>query len=93
MVALRRQQNLTEGPILSTLIAFALPTLGATALQSLNSSINAIWVGHILGDEALAATARRPHPLSNGRRENRRWLTGRQRRASTSRSSAQGSPA
>jgi putative MATE family efflux protein len=50
-------RNLTEGPIGSTLIAFALPTLGSNILQSLNGSINAVWVGRFLGENALAATS------------------------------------
>lgn len=51
------QRNLTAGPIPSTLLAFALPTLGSNVLQSLNGSINAIWVGRFLGENALAATS------------------------------------
>ncbi|TFI59363.1 MATE family efflux transporter [Sphingomonas parva] len=51
------QRDLTSGPIASTLIAFALPTLGSSVLQSLNGSINAIWVGRFLGVDALAATS------------------------------------
>nr|WP_233150714.1 MATE family efflux transporter [Sphingomonas sp. BT553] len=39
------------------MIAFALPTLGSNILQSLNGSINAIWVGRFLGEDALAATS------------------------------------
>lgn len=49
--------DLTNGPITRTLIAFALPTLGANILQSLNGSVNAIWIGRILGESALAATS------------------------------------
>lgn len=49
--------DLTTGPIARTLLVFALPTLGGNVLQSLNGSINAIWVGNILGEAALAATA------------------------------------
>lgn len=49
--------NLTEGPLTRTLLVFALPQLVGNVLQSLNGSINAIWVGQLLGDEALAATA------------------------------------
>ncbi len=51
------RQDLTTGPINRTLLAFALPTLGANIFQSLNGSVNAIWVGNILGPEALAATS------------------------------------
>jgi putative MATE family efflux protein len=49
--------DLTKGPIARTLLAFALPTLGANVLQSLNGSINTIWIGRFLGESALAATS------------------------------------
>ena len=49
-------RDLTQGPIAKTLLAFALPTLGSNILQSLNGSINSIWVGRFLGEGALAAT-------------------------------------
>ena len=49
--------DLIEGPIGPALLMFALPTLGSNILQSLNGSINAIWVGRVLGEKALAATA------------------------------------
>ena len=48
--------DLTQGPITRTLLLFALPTLGSNVLQSLNGSINSIWVGRFLGESALAAT-------------------------------------
>ncbi len=51
------RHNLTEGPIARTLFAFALPILGGNVLQSLNGSINAVWVGRFLGEQALTATA------------------------------------
>jgi len=50
-------KDLTQGPIASTLMLFAMPTLASNILQSLNGSINAIWVGRFLGPQALAATA------------------------------------
>ena len=50
-------RDLTQGPIASALLMFAIPTLVANILQSLNGSINAIWVGRFLGPQALAATA------------------------------------
>ena len=50
-------RNLTEGPIGRTLLVFALPILGGNVLQSLNGSVNAIWVGRFLGEEALTAIA------------------------------------
>ena len=52
-----RTAALTEGPIARTLLVFALPTLGANVLQSLNGSVNSIWVGNFLGEQALAATS------------------------------------
>jgi putative MATE family efflux protein len=51
------QRDLTSGPIGRTLLAFAVPTLLSSILQSLNGSINAIWVGRFLGEGALAATS------------------------------------
>ena len=52
-----KRGNLTEGPIAKTLLAFALPTLASSILQSLNGTVNAIWVGRFLGENALAATS------------------------------------
>ncbi|MEJ7928265.1 MATE family efflux transporter [Sphingobium sp. AN641] len=49
--------DLTQGPIGRTLLVFAIPTLASNIIQSLNGSINAIWVGRFLGERALAATA------------------------------------
>ncbi|AKH42479.1 putative MATE family efflux protein [Altererythrobacter atlanticus] len=49
--------DLTEGPILRTLIMFSIPTLMSNALQSLSGTVNSIWVGRLIGEEALAATA------------------------------------
>ncbi|MCL6740861.1 MATE family efflux transporter [Sphingomonas sp. RB56-2] len=48
--------DLTQGPIGKTLLAFALPTLASSILQSLNGSINSIWIGRFLGERALAST-------------------------------------
>jgi putative MATE family efflux protein len=50
------RMDLTQGPIARTLFLFSLPVLGTSVLQSLNGSINAIWVGRLLGPEALTAT-------------------------------------
>ncbi len=50
-------RDLTVGPVGRTLLLFALPTLGSNILQSLNGSINAIWVGRFLGESAIAATS------------------------------------
>ena len=53
---MRQGTDLTSGPIYATLLAFALPTLGSSVLQSANGSIDAVWVGRLLGENALAAT-------------------------------------
>ncbi|MDX3910198.1 MAG: MATE family efflux transporter [Sphingobium sp.] len=52
-----KRRDLTSGTISRTLLLFALPTLASNILQSLNGSINSIWVGRFLGEGALAATA------------------------------------
>lgn len=48
---------LTTGPIAKTLLLFSLPVLGSNILQSINGSINAMWVGHYMGEVGLAATS------------------------------------
>jgi len=52
-----RSRSLTEGSISRGLLLFALPILLGNMLQSLNGSINSIWVGRFLGEAALTATA------------------------------------
>jgi putative MATE family efflux protein len=49
--------NLVQGPIGRTLMLFALPTLASNVLQSLNASVNTIWIGKFLGEAALTASA------------------------------------
>ncbi|RED56628.1 MATE family efflux transporter [Cohnella lupini] len=49
--------SLIEGPIAKTMILFSLPILLGNMLQSLNGSINTIWIGNYLGEVALAATS------------------------------------
>ncbi len=53
----RSRVTLTDGPVVSSLWSFALPTMAATALQSINGSINTIWIGHLIGKEGLAAAS------------------------------------
>lgn len=53
----RASPVLVEGPIARTLFLFSLPILGSSVLQSLNASINAIWVGRLIGANGLAATS------------------------------------
>lgn len=58
MAVIRPQhRDLTKGPILRTLLVFSAPTLASNILQSLNGSVNSVWVGQLLGESALAATA------------------------------------
>lgn len=52
-----RPRDLTRGAIAPTLFAFALPILGGNVMQSLNGSVNAVWIGRFLGEGALAAIA------------------------------------
>lgn len=52
----QKGRDLTSGPITPALVRFALPALGSGVLQSLNGSVNAIWIGQFLGEAALAAT-------------------------------------
>ena len=53
----RPDHSLTEGAIGRTLIVFSLPILAGNVLQSLNGSVNAVWVGRYLGEAALTATS------------------------------------
>ena len=53
--AVRSNHSLTEGSIPRALMLFSLPILLGNLLQSLNGSVNAIWVGKFLGEAALAA--------------------------------------
>ena len=52
----RASPVLVEGPIARTLFVFSLPILGSSVLQSINGSINAIWIGRLIGANGLAAT-------------------------------------
>ncbi len=47
--------SLTEGSIPRALLTFSLPILFGNVLQSINGSVNAIWVGKFLGEAAFAA--------------------------------------
>ena len=52
-----RKGDLTKGPLFKTLVLFALPQMVGNMLQTVNSSINAVWVGRLIGNDALAATS------------------------------------
>jgi len=51
----RGGRDLTQGPITRTLLLFSLPLMGGNILQSLNGTVNQIWVSHILGENAITA--------------------------------------
>ncbi|HET7267021.1 MAG TPA: MATE family efflux transporter [Oleiagrimonas sp.] len=57
MSAPAHNHALTTGPIARTLIIFSLPILGSNVLQSLNVSVNSIWIGHFLGEAQLTASS------------------------------------
>ena len=52
-----QRPSLTEGSISRGLLLFALPILYGNVLQTLNASVNSVWVGRFLGEVALTATA------------------------------------
>jgi len=52
-----QRPSLTEGSISRGLLIFALPILYGNVLQTLNASVNSIWVGRFLGEAALTATS------------------------------------
>ena len=53
----RPSRELTEGSVAKALFFFTLPILAGNVLQSLNGSINAVWIGHYLGKSALTASS------------------------------------
>jgi len=52
-----QQHNLTEGSISRKLLLFTLPILIGNILQSLNATVNSIWIGHYLSEAALTASS------------------------------------
>jgi len=50
-------RDLTVGSIPRHLLAFSLPLLAGSLLQTSYVFVNAIWVGHYLGETAMAAVA------------------------------------
>lgn len=51
------KSNLVDGPIGKNLFLFSLPILGGNVLQTLNGTINSIWIGKFLGASAFAAAS------------------------------------
>ena len=52
-----QRHSLTEGSISKGLLLFALPILYGNVLQTVNATVNSIWVGRFLGEAALTATS------------------------------------
>ena len=50
-------RSLTEGSISHRLLVFAIPILVGNILQSLNGSVNSVWIGRYLGEAALTASS------------------------------------
>jgi putative MATE family efflux protein len=50
-------RSLTEGTISHRLLIFALPILLGNVLQSLDVSVNSVWIGRFLGEAALTASS------------------------------------
>jgi putative MATE family efflux protein len=56
-VSIEVNRDITEGSIPKSLFFFALPVLMGNVLQSLNGTINSVWIGRFLGESAFAATS------------------------------------
>lgn len=56
-----QQRSLIEAPVGKTLFYFAMPVLLGNIFQSLNGFFNAIFVGNLLGEHALAAVSNGNH--------------------------------
>lgn len=48
--------DLVSGPVAGRLLALALPTLGASLLQSVQGTVNGLWIGRLLGEAAFSAS-------------------------------------
>src|SRR5579883_750110 len=54
---MQHARSLTEGSISHRLFVFAMPILLGNVLQSLDVSVNSIWIGRYLGEAALTASS------------------------------------
>ena len=50
-------RDFTQGSILKHLVLFSLPLMGTSMLQAVFGVIDAMWVGHLIGKDALAAVS------------------------------------
>jgi hypothetical protein len=53
---MHNSRALVEGSLSRGLLLFTLPILCGNVLQTVNGSVNSVWVGQFLGEAALAAT-------------------------------------
>ena len=54
---MRKNRSFTEGPILSTLLRFAVPVLGAMILQAMYGAVDLLVVGHFADAAAVSAVS------------------------------------
>jgi putative MATE family efflux protein len=54
---MQSSRSLTEGSISHRLFLFAVPILVGNVLQSLDVSVNSVWIGRYLGEAALTASS------------------------------------
>lgn len=54
---MQKNTSFTEGPILSTLLRFALPVLGAMILQAMYGAVDLLVVGHFADPAAVSAVS------------------------------------
>lgn len=52
----QRSSQLTEGSVTYGLLSMSFPILISSVLMSINGSVNAAWIGHLLGTSALSAS-------------------------------------
>lgn len=51
------QRDFTQGPVLNHIVLFSLPMLAGNLLQILYNVVDSIWVGQVIGKEALGAVS------------------------------------
>lgn len=54
---MQSSRSLTEGSISQRLFLFAMPILVGNVLQTLDASVNSVWIGRYLGEAALTASS------------------------------------
>lgn len=51
------QRDFTQGPVLNHIVLFSLPMLAGNLLQMLYNVVDSVWVGQVIGKEALGAVS------------------------------------